>query len=112
MRAVFANKDGSMVPGLFARVQLRGGAQGGDTSRVLFVAERAIGTDQNRKYVMVVGADKKVQYRDVDLGPSVDGMRVVRAGLKAGETVVLNGLQHVRPGDTVAARMIDMTSIN
>lgn len=112
MRAVFANKDGTMVPGLFARVQLRGGAQGGATSRVLLVAERAIGTDQNRKYVVIVGADKQAQYRDVDLGPSVDGLRVVRAGLKPGDSVIVDGLQRVRPGATVAARMVDMTASN
>lgn len=112
MRAVFPNKDGTLVPGLFARVQLRGGLQGGGTSRALLVAERAIGTDQNRKYVIVVGADSRAQYRNVDLGPSVDGLRLVRAGLKSGESVVVDGLQRVRPGDMVAARVVDMTVAN
>jgi multidrug efflux system membrane fusion protein len=110
MRAVFANIDRTLAPGLFARVQLHGGAHGGDTNRALMVAERAISTDQSRKYVLVVGADGKAQPHTVQLGASVDSMRVVREGLKAGDKVIVNGLQRVRPGDTVNARVVDMAS--
>jgi multidrug efflux system membrane fusion protein len=108
MRAVFANEDGILVPGLFARVQLRGGTQGGNASHVLLVTERAIGTDQSRKYVVVLGADGKAQQRIVKLGAAVDGMRVVLDGLKGGEKVIVNGLQRVRPGDVVTAREVKM----
>ncbi len=106
MRASFANADHSLAPGLFARVQL-----GGDESapsKVALIDERAIGTDQDRKYVFVVGADGKAEYRQVLLGRPVDGLRVVRQGLKAGEKIVVNGLQRVRPGAPVAATLVAM----
>ena len=64
----------------------------------LLVNERAVGTDQNKKFVMVVGADNKAAYREVTLGAHVDGLRIVTAGLKPGERIVVNGLQRVRPG--------------
>ena len=90
---------GSFTPGLFARVKLLGSAQ----YDALLINDSAIGTDQNVSYVLVVGADNKVEYRPVKLGPVVDGLRVVREGLKAGETIVVNGLQRVRPGAPGAA---------
>jgi multidrug efflux system membrane fusion protein len=104
MRAAFENKDGALVPGLFARVQL-GAAD--DRSAVL-ISERAVGTDQSRKFVFVVGADGKAEYRPVVLGPVVDGLRVVRSGVKAGEKIVVNGLQRVRPGAPVAPQIVPM----
>jgi multidrug efflux system membrane fusion protein len=67
-----------------------------------------VGTDQNRKFVYVVGADSKAEYRTVVLGPQSDGLRVVREGLKAGEKIVVNGLQRVRPGAPVTAQMVAM----
>jgi multidrug efflux system membrane fusion protein len=105
MRATFDNKDRALVPGLFARVQLGGGAA---TSNALLINDRAVGTDQNRKFVFVVGADSKAEYRPVKLGPSIDGLRVVRDGLKAGEKIVVNGLQRVRPGSPVTAQTVAM----
>ena len=65
--------------------------------------ERAVGTDQNKKFVLVVGADNKAEYREVTLGTSVNGLRVVKGGLKSGERIVVNGLQRVRPGRAGAA---------
>ncbi len=106
MRATFENKDGSLVPGLFARVQL--GAA--DSRSAVLINERAVGTDQSRKFVFVVGADGKAEYRPVTLGPVVDGLRVVRSGVKAGEKIVVNGLQRVRPGATVALQIVPMDS--
>ncbi|MEC5161973.1 membrane fusion protein, multidrug efflux system [Janthinobacterium sp. CG_23.3] len=108
MRATFANADNVLVPGLFARVQLDAGNGGKEQTRALLISDRAIGTDQNRKFVFVVGADSKAEYRPVKLGPTVDGLRVVREGLKAGEKIVVNGLQRVRPGAPVTAQVVAM----
>jgi multidrug efflux system membrane fusion protein len=105
MRAIFNNTDNKLAPGLFARVQL-GGLNSAAKSTV--VAERAIGTDQNRKFVFVVNAENKAEYRPVTLGPIVDGLRVVHGGVKPGEKIVVNGLQRVRPGAPVTAQMVDM----
>jgi multidrug efflux system membrane fusion protein len=69
--------------------------------RALLVNERAVGTDQDKKFVLVVGAGDKAEYREVTLGAPVDGLRVVRSGLKGGERIVVNGLQRVRPGSVV-----------
>ena len=104
MRATFANKDGAMAPGLFSRVQIGGG----DARPALLINDRAVGTDQNHKFVFVVGGDGKAEYREVTLGPVVEGLRVVRAGLKPGEKIVVNGLQRVRPGSPVTAQTVPM----
>jgi multidrug efflux system membrane fusion protein len=74
----------------------------------LLINDRAVGTDQNRKFVFVVGADSKAEYRPVTLGPQIDGLRVVRDGLKPGEKIVVNGLQRVRPGAPVTAEIVKM----
>ena len=108
MRATFANADHALVPGLFARVQLDGGNGGQELTRAILINERAVGTDQNRKFVFVVGAGNTAEYRPVQLGQAVDGLRVVRAGLKAGEKIVVNGLQRVRPGAPLAPQMVAM----
>jgi multidrug efflux system membrane fusion protein len=108
MRATFANIDNTLVPGLFARVQLSGNA---DTRRKLaLISERAVGTDQDRKFVYVVKADNTAEYRNVTLGAVVDGLRVVRTGLTPGEKIIVNGLQRVRPGAPVTAQLVAMDS--
>ena len=104
MRATLDNRERLLAPGLFARIQVGSGVP----AKAVVINERAVGTDQSRKYVVVVGADSKAEYRPVTLGPVVDGMRVVRTGLKAGEKIVVNGLQRVRPGAPVAAQMVAM----
>lgn len=106
MRATFDNSDNTLVPGLFARVQL-GGADSAQTRAVL-ISDGAVGTDQNRKFVYVVKADSTAEYRAVTLGPLVDGLRVVRNGVKPGEKIVVNGLQRVQPGAPVTAQMVAM----
>ena len=106
MRATFENSDGSMAPGLFARVQI----SGGKPANALLITDRAIGTDQSRKFVFVVDKDGKAEYRAVTLGPVVDGLRVVRSGLKAGEKIVVNGLQRVRPGAPITAQTVPMVA--
>ncbi|OWW19697.1 efflux transporter periplasmic adaptor subunit [Noviherbaspirillum denitrificans] len=108
MRAVLKNAGNQLAPGLFARVQLASGnGTGGETTAAL-INERAIGTDQNRKFVYVVNGEGKAEYRPVKLGPVVDGLRVVREGLQPGEKIVVNGLQRVRPGAPVTAQMVPM----
>lgn len=104
VRAAFDNKDGALIPGQFARIRM---GQARSESAVL-VNERAVGTDQNKKFVMVVDADNKTVYREVTLGASVNGLRIVTKGLKAGERIVVNGLQHVRPGALVAPQAVTM----
>lgn len=92
VRAVVDNPNGQLTPGLFAKVKLETGAP---QARVL-VADQSIGTDQGRRYVLVVGKDDKTEYRPVELGPMVDGLRVIEQGLQPGERLVVKGL--VRPG--------------
>ncbi len=99
-RARFDNADGSLTPGMFVQVKL---ASAND-AQVLLVPERAIGNDQSKKFVFVVGADNKVAYREVALGQQVEGRRVVLSGIEAGERVITDGLQHVRPSAIVQAK--------
>jgi multidrug efflux system membrane fusion protein len=108
MRATFTNADNALVPGLFARVQLDGGNGGKELTKALLINDRAVGTDQNYKFVFVVDADSKAEYRRVTLGPAVDGLRVVRDGLKPGEKIVVNGLQRVHPGAPLTPQIVAM----
>jgi RND family efflux transporter MFP subunit len=103
-RAEFDNADGYLTPGLFARVKLLGKS----SYRAVLVDDRAIGTDQNQKFVYVVDADNKVSYRSVKVGRLDDGLRIVLEGLTPGEHVVVNGLQRVHPGDVVAPERVAM----
>ena len=104
VRAVFANADGSLLPGQFVR--LRMGQP--DAEPQLVVSERAVGTDQDKRFVMVIGGDNTAAYREVKLGASVEGLRIVTSGLTAGERIVVNGLQRVRPGAVVAPEPVAM----
>src|ERR1700722_18203971 len=103
-RAVLENKEGEFTPGLFARVQLLGG---GEYSAIL-IDDRAVNTDQSQKYVLLLGANNQIEYRKVKLGRVIDGMRVVREGLKAGDVIVVNGAQRVHPGITVTPQRVNM----
>ena len=105
-RAVFDNKDGNLMPGQFARVRMGQATKGS----ALLINERAVGTDQSKKFVLVVGADNKAVYREVTLGASVNGLRVVKDGLKVNERIVVNGLQRVRPGALVAPQVVEMSA--
>jgi multidrug efflux system membrane fusion protein len=106
VRAVFDNKDGVLMPGQFARVRM-GQAK---TEPALMVSERAIGTDQNKRFVLVVSADNKAEYREVTLGALVDGLRVVTNGLTPGERIIVNGLQRIRPGALIAPEHVAMST--
>jgi RND family efflux transporter MFP subunit len=103
-RAVLQNKDGQFTPGLFARVQLLGS---GEYSAIL-IEDRAVNTDQNQKYVLLLGANNQIEYRKVKLGRVIDGLRIVREGLKPGDVIVVNGAQRVHPGVTVSPQRVTM----
>ena len=107
MRATLANTDGALVPGLFARVQLAGST---GAKPAILINERAVNTDQNRKFVFVVDKDNKAEYRAITLGQQIDGLRVVRDGLKPGEKIVVNGLQRVKPGAPLTPTVVPMDS--
>jgi RND family efflux transporter MFP subunit len=107
-RAVLHNKDGQFTPGMFARVQL---LASGEYTAIL-IDDRAVNTDQSQKYVLVVSADNKIEYRKVKLGRVVDGLRIVREGLKADDVIVVNGAQRVHPGMTVTPQKLIMGADN
>ncbi len=104
VRAVFDNKDGSLMPGQFAKLRM-GQVK---NAPALLINERAVGTDQSKKFVMVVGPQNKAEYREVTLGANVNGLRVVNTGLKADERIVVNGLQRVRPGAVLKPEAVAM----
>jgi RND family efflux transporter MFP subunit len=105
-RAVLDNRQGLFTPGLFARVRLLGSAD----YRAMLVEDRAIGTDQGTNYVLVVTPENKVEYRKVAVGRQMDGLRIVREGLSAGDQVIVSGLQRARPGSTVVPHLVEMAS--
>ncbi|MCM2403305.1 efflux RND transporter periplasmic adaptor subunit [Rhizobium sp. S153] len=97
VRAIFDNPEGRLIPGQFVRVRM--GQPKAEEH--LLVSERAIGTDQDKKFVFVVDTSNTVAIRQVRLGSSVDGQRIVEEGLNAGDRIVVNGLQRIRPGAVV-----------
>jgi multidrug efflux system membrane fusion protein len=101
VRAVFDNPGGKLIPGQFVKVRM---GQPKAEPKIL-VSERAIGTDQDKKFVFVVDAENKVVYRPIQLGGMAEGQRVVESGLKAGDRIVVNGLQRIRPGAIVAPEL-------
>jgi multidrug efflux system membrane fusion protein len=105
-RAVFDNTQGDFIPGLFARIKLVGSA----SYEGILIDDKAIGTDLNNKYVLVLSENDIVQYRAVELGEKVNGLRIVKSSLSARDTIVVNGLQRVRPGSAVSPQLVDMTS--
>lgn len=100
-RAVFENKDLFLTPGLFGRVTI--GAS--DPYKGILLPDEAIGSDQDRRVVYVVGENNTVTAKPVRIGPRIDGYRVIREGLKGDETVVVNGLVRIRPGVSVSPQM-------
>jgi len=104
-RAVLDNKDRQLTPGLFARVKLLGSGQ----VNAILIDEKAILTDQDRKYVYVVGDQNRAMRRDITLGRESDGMRVVTSGLNPGDRVIVHGVQKIfMPGMPVAPQDIIM----
>ncbi|MFT4076826.1 MAG: efflux RND transporter periplasmic adaptor subunit [Asticcacaulis sp.] len=107
-RAVFQNTEGKLIPGQFVRIHM-GAAQ---QKPALLVSELAVGTDQSKRFVYVVGADHKVAYREVTLGGTANGLRIVTSGLKDGERIVVSGIQHVGPGSVVSETVAAMNAQN
>lgn len=104
VRAVFDNRKGDLLPGLYARVRLGSGS----THPALLIDEKAVGTDQDKRYVLVVDAQNQANYREIRLGAAHGELRVVENGLQPGERIVVNGLQRVRPGSQVSPHLVAM----
>ncbi|MCJ1886118.1 efflux RND transporter periplasmic adaptor subunit [Pseudomonas sp. LA21] len=105
-RAVFDNDGNQFTPGLYARIKLVGSG----TYPAALIKDEAVGTDLGKKFVLVMDKDSKVQYRSIELGPKLEGLRIVRNGLAKGDRIVVNGLQRVRPGAQVDAQSVEMAS--
>jgi RND family efflux transporter MFP subunit len=99
-RAIFPNPDGTLTPGLFARLELPGSGR----YEAILIPDSAIGTDQSEKYVIVVGEDGLAKRQVITLGPTSHGLRIVRKGLDGSESIVIRGVQRIRPGVKVAAK--------
>ena len=104
LRAEFSNNDGHIVPGLFARIRI----PLSERHSALLVDERAIGTDQSQKFVLSLTPTNTVMYQPVQLGPLIDGKRIIRSGVEAGEEIVVNGMERVRPGMPVKPEKADV----
>jgi len=104
LRAIFANANGRLMPGQFVRVRMARPSE----APVLAIDERAIGTDQSKRFVIVVGNDNKTAWREITLGAMTDTLRIVTSGLDGGERIVVSGLQRVRPGMVVTPQPTSM----
>ena len=104
VRARFDNADAALVPGMYARVKVGGGTP----HAAVMIDDAAIGTDQDKKFVLVVDKDNRLQYREVQLGAMHDSLRVVASGLQPGERIVVNGLQRVKADDVVSVNSVSM----
>jgi len=104
LRGRFPNLDGFLLPGAFGSVRVAGSPR----YEAVLVADRAIGSDQDQKYVVIVQPDGLTKYQQVQLGPIVDGLRVIQSGLQGDETVVVEGIGKVRPNSKVSAEQTDM----
>jgi multidrug efflux system membrane fusion protein len=105
-RAIFDNSKGEYTPGLYARLKLVGSG----TYSAMLIKDEAVGTDLGKKFVLVVDKDNKAIYRTVDLGPKLEGLRIVRSGLAKDDRIVVNGLQRVRPGSPIDPQDTPMAS--
>ena len=106
-RAVFANKDLFLTPGLFGRVTI--GAS--DPYSAVLLPDEAIGSDQDRRVAYVLGENNVVSLKPIRVGPRIDGYRLIREGLKGDETVVVNGLVRVRPGSPITPQMTTLPMV-
>jgi membrane fusion protein, multidrug efflux system len=104
VRGLFPNATGFLIPGAFVRVRVAGSPM----HQALLITDRAVSTDQGTKFVLVAGAENVVAVRPVELGPEVDGLRVVRSGLKGDEQVIINGIVNAKPGSKVSPQPGDM----
>jgi multidrug efflux system membrane fusion protein len=103
-RAFFYNKDNYLIPGMFVNIEL-----GNNQERLgILIPEKAIGTDQDRKFVYIVDAKNKVEYRQVKLGDSILGKRIINSGLNVGDKVIVDGVIRIRPGMAVEPKIVDV----
>lgn len=105
-RAVLGNRNGMLVPGMFTRVRVYGANQ----KQTILIDEKAVGTDLNNKFVLVVNDNNQTEYRQVQLGKRIEGLRIVTSGLTATDKIVVNGLQRVRPGSEVNPVNVNMAN--
>lgn len=96
-RAIFPNPDLILTPGLFARVRLPGSGK----YQAIMIPDEAIGSDQSQRFVMIVNNENTAEYRKVELGPIVNGLRIIREGVKPEDWVIVKGVQRARPGAKV-----------
>ncbi|WP_333004093.1 efflux RND transporter periplasmic adaptor subunit [Vibrio coralliilyticus] len=108
VRAVFDNEKQNLLPGMFAKLRIAGSA----SYQGVLIDNKAIGTDLNNKYVLVLGDDNVVQYRAISLGEGVNGLRIIASGLNAGDKIVVNGLQRVRANMPVTPNEVSMVDEN
>ncbi len=104
VRATFDNPNGVLLPGLYARIRLGGG----HPRSAILISPTAVGVDQDKRFVVVVDAKNQTAYREVKLGAQQDGLQIVNSGLQAGDRIVVNGLQRIRPGDPVTPHLVPM----
>ncbi|MFV5660686.1 multidrug efflux RND transporter periplasmic adaptor subunit AdeF [Acinetobacter pittii] len=104
VRATFDNPNGVLLPGLYARIRLGGG----QPRSAILISPTAVGVDQDKRFVVVVDAKNQTAYREVKLGAQQDGLQIVNSGLQAGDRIVVNGLQRIRPGDPVTPHLVPM----
>ncbi len=107
-RAIFDNPKGRLLAGMYARLKLGSEVE----EKSILLSERAISTDQNRKFVYVVNAENKTTYREVVIGESIEGARIIKSGLAAGDKVVIKGLMRIRPDMLVDPKVANTTEIN
>ncbi|EAQ33294.1 efflux RND transporter periplasmic adaptor subunit [Idiomarina baltica] len=106
VRASFPNDDNDLLPGLFARIRL----VGSDSYEGILIDEKAVGTDLNNKFVLVVNSNNELEYRAIELGEKVNGLRIVTEGLTPTDKIVVNGLQRVRANMQVDPQLVPMAS--
>ena len=107
VRAIFPNPDGLLTPGLFGRIRV----PGSDRYRGVLIPDEAIGTDQDRRFVWVINPDGSFRPQVIRPGPRIDGYRVVRTGLTGEETIIIAGLQRVRPGGRVTPQPTELPPV-
>ncbi|UPW18108.1 efflux RND transporter periplasmic adaptor subunit [Agarivorans sp. TSD2052] len=106
LRASFSNQTGELLPGMFARLKIAGSS----TYQAILIDDKAVGTDLNNKFVLVLDDNNQVQYRPVVLGEQINGLRIVLQGLSGEERIVVNGIQRVRPQMQVTPIATNMAS--
>jgi multidrug efflux system membrane fusion protein len=105
VRGLFPNADAVLIPGAFVRIRVAGSP----LHSALLVSDRAVGTDQGQKYLLVVDKDNVVVVKPVELGPEAEGLRVVRSGITGDDEIIINGIVNARPGTKVSPQEGDMS---